>query len=853
MATRVAAAGGGSWTAGATWVGGVAPTASDDVQLNATSGNVTISAAAVCRSLDCTGYTGTLTHTAGALTIGTTSAPPGNLALKFVPGMTYTGPALPPAINFSGSVAAVLDIDWGGKVTGNSTFGAGAATTWRFISPHTQASGGVVTFLAVGHLNVNGQTCVWGSFNGNATVARTLTLGAANITTTATGNSWNLSTAATNANFAVSAALATINCPGNFLGGGKTYGTLNLTGVSASINGNNTFTDLTWTPANAVSFTPVDTLTVTGLLTLKGNNRINQGLVQSAGLGSQQTITAAAIDVAFLDFMDINGAGAANWDLSARNDIGDCGGNAGITFPAPQTIYRINRSSVQDLWSEPLDWSLTNNGPNDARIPLPQDTAIMAQAASNVNVLMDIARVGTVDWRGATGGTGNPQAIGSAAPLSVFGSWLEDGTATANAVIALVLAGRGNYEYSPVRARTQQLDIRAPNGTYTLTANLSISISSNSAMTLAAGTFNSNGYQVQLSGGAARMNVSGGVLNMGTSLWRMGYTGTTTFWNITGGVINGPDSIIDLYQTSVNARTFLGGGGTYGTVRSALGSGQLTIGGDNTIGSIEMGGSAGRNLGIGSGSTQTFTGAGIVNLSAPLVMNLTSASTHFLVKTSGTVVLDYWNITNSNASGGASWFATNSTDGGGNSGWIFAVPSLIITVQQALDGESAQPITPGRSPPVGQALETDTAQSVVPERSRPIGIATEIDSAFLIKRIKRVPLDQATETDTAHSVTPNLVINVPTANRYALVVVDEAPAVVVIGSAPGLVVQVEDVAARVQVADLPDLVTITEVSGNNVVVDEPRGLVGIGPDERFQAVVDEGKLLAIVNEKPTEG
>jgi hypothetical protein len=66
------------------------PTDADDVYLDATSGNLTIDVAGVCRSINCTGYTGTITHNALTLTIGDGTAGAGNIALKFVPGMTYT-------------------------------------------------------------------------------------------------------------------------------------------------------------------------------------------------------------------------------------------------------------------------------------------------------------------------------------------------------------------------------------------------------------------------------------------------------------------------------------------------------------------------------------------------------------------------------------------------------------------------------------------------------------------------------------------------------------------------------------------------------------------------------------------
>lgn len=93
MALRYWVGGNANWdaTAGTKWAttsggagGAAVPTASDDVFLDngAGTGNVTISGARVCKSLDCTGYVGTLTF-------GHTVSVSGNITLD--PGMTLAG------------------------------------------------------------------------------------------------------------------------------------------------------------------------------------------------------------------------------------------------------------------------------------------------------------------------------------------------------------------------------------------------------------------------------------------------------------------------------------------------------------------------------------------------------------------------------------------------------------------------------------------------------------------------------------------------------------------------------------------------------------------------------------------
>ena len=83
--------GGGNSNAAGTWESGNLPTSRSNLLLTSGSGQLTINAAMACRSLDCTGYTNTLTHNASmALTIGDATAGLGNIALKLVSGMTYT-------------------------------------------------------------------------------------------------------------------------------------------------------------------------------------------------------------------------------------------------------------------------------------------------------------------------------------------------------------------------------------------------------------------------------------------------------------------------------------------------------------------------------------------------------------------------------------------------------------------------------------------------------------------------------------------------------------------------------------------------------------------------------------------
>lgn len=87
------------------------------------------------------------------------------------------------------------------------------------------------------------------------------------------------------------------------------------------------------------------------------------------------------------------------------------------------------------------------------------------------------------------------------------------------------------------------------------------------------------------------------------------------------------------------------------------------------------------------------------------------------------------------------------------------LPTQEISTGQALEADTAQPVTWVRRRLAGQALETDTAQTVTPYLSGGgtpqtvvIGQATETDTANTARPVRVHAVGQATETDTATAV-----------------------------------------------------------------------------------------------------
>ncbi len=344
MATRTIANGGGNWTTAATWVEGVAPTAADDVVATATSGNITINSGAICRSADFTNYVATATHsTAITWTIGDATAGAGNIALKLVPGMTYTlGNTLTSAITFVSTSATVQTITTAGKLTGNITLN-GLGGSWQLTDTHTMAAITGILTLTAGTFSTNGQTCFWGAIASNNSNVRTLDLTTSNINITGT-SAVNFSTAA---NLTLSATSSSITLTdisnstkilnsGN--AGAKNWGNMSTTpggtgGISFPGSTNNLFNTLTVHPGHRLIFKAARTYTVT---TLNASGTFGNLVSIVSDITGTPAIISKSSGTVSLDYVlikDSTASGGASWNAGS-NSI-NVSGNTGWIFAIP--------------------------------------------------------------------------------------------------------------------------------------------------------------------------------------------------------------------------------------------------------------------------------------------------------------------------------------------------------------------------------------------------------------------------------------------------------------------------------------------------------------------------------------
>lgn len=387
----------------------------------------------------------------------------------------------------------------------------------------------------------------------------------------------------------------------NFGFAGQTLTWYNVTRSTAPsgnvIFGNNTFNNLTLPQAEQLQVTNLTlsgNQTINGTLALGGGFSARQRLgVISDTLGTQITITAATVTgLSDIDFRDINAAGTADWTTGTR--LGDCGGNSGITFPAAKTVY-WNLGGGR-IWAN-IAWAASSGGTPDVNnFPLAQDTAVFDDTGSAGTVTLQQFNIGTLN---ASGRTSAMTLSGSISP-TIYGDVAYGSGVTPSNISTYTFSGRGTQTFTTAgKSVGTSLDINKPSGTFqhgdAYTATTAISVNS--------GGYTTQNYNVSATG-LSSSNANTRSITLGTSTLTLSGTTPVTFTNSTGLTFSGASSTINLSSTA--AKTFNGGGQTFGTVSSTGGTtSPLTINQSNTFGTLTN--SAYTYMSWEPGTTQTIT------------------------------------------------------------------------------------------------------------------------------------------------------------------------------------------------------------------------------------------------------
>jgi hypothetical protein len=663
MADRYWVGGTALWdsTAGTKWsttsggAGGASvPTSADAVFFNAASGAVTVTVSTgggTALSINCTGFTGTLTGTVALNVSG---------SVTFVSGMT---------------LGASLDLNL--LATGTLTTGGKTLS-----DVNISATGGTVTLGSALSLGTSKElTLTAGTLSTSAsnfaitanelilsgTGTKTLTLNASTVTLTGAATPFNYS--GSNLTFNAGTSTITFNtssgCTLN-AGTGLTFNNVSFTGTGAgilrTIRGSNTFNQLSFTAPASAGYSVIEfdgNQTITTLIA-NGASVVRRFSMRSSAFGTARILTVGTYATKTnIDFRDITAAGASSpW---AGTSIGNCLGNSNITFTAAKTVY-WNLTGAQN-WTATA-WATASGGAVAlGNFPLPQDTAIFDNAGAATDVTtQSYTNIGTINSSART----SVMTLTAGSGTEFFGNFTNGTGVTLSIGNNVYFSARGVQTITSAGATFAEVNTYSPNIVLTLGDAL---ICTGEIRLTSTASFNASSYTVT----AGTLSAATGTVNLGTASWTI--TGSSNCWSTTNSIITGTAEII-LSNNTTSPRNFLGGSNTYG---------KLTIGG-NTSTSVTSIFNTNTFAEIASTKTVAHTivfpnvtttvGAFTVRGSAGNVVTLarTGASGTFtLAKSGGGVVdTDYLSISNSTASPINTWYAgANSTNGGGNSNWIF--------------------------------------------------------------------------------------------------------------------------------------------------------------------------------------
>lgn len=628
MANRYWVGGTAAWdsTVGTKWAltsggagGQSVPTSADDVFFDAASGvnTVTISTGNTgAKSINCTGFTGTLAGTTAITVSG---------SVTLATGMTYSHSG---TVTFNGT---------GTLITAGKTFSPviinGAGITVTLGGALTVAARSIT--VTQGTLDTAGFNVTASIITSNNTNTRSIIFGASTLTL----NGATIIDFTNSSNLTFNAGTSQITCiatSSNFYGGGQTFYNLSwnaASGGTLAITGANTFNNLSIAARTSTSITTTifyadqvvnGTLTVTA-----GANATIRNLFQSPTFGTTATLTLNAVSagLADIDFIDIAILGSAAPISGTR--FGNGPGNTGITFTAGVNKYW--NSTANSDWSS-ISWATSAGGAVAINnFPLAQDTCIFTTAApvNTGGITLDNTwLIGSIDMSARIATSSTMTFSFTLTPIIICGNFTAGTGVTFSTVSSgrFIFSGRSSHTINTNgRIMTMAISIEAVSGTYTLLSALSCSSSLATAFYLGSGTFNSSTYNVSLTASPSSLYLTGSrprTLNTGSSTWTISGSTGVNATDATNLTVAGT-GILSL--TSTSSKSFIGGNvQTWPTVNQG-GTGQLTISGSNKFANITN--TAIGNVRFTGGTTNEFTAFNLNGTSTAARLILGSSNT----------------------------------------------------------------------------------------------------------------------------------------------------------------------------------------------------------------------------------
>jgi hypothetical protein len=655
------------------------------------SDTISLSTSANFKNLNFTGFSGTLSPNVATTIYGD---------LTISSGMSLSSTSL--STSFASSTTQ--NVTSNGK-TFNFPVSKTGVGTLTMLDNLTLGTSRTFT-LSSGTLNLNGFNLSVGVFDSSNSTARSISFGSNNIALTSTTASTTVLSMATATNFTFTgtgaftrnmAATATVsfgisggttsNAPNLTvsagssqldIGSGSYFKNVNFTGSTCDAQGTYyACGDLTLASGGTYSTLQpyfITSATLTGAGKTLANTEINGTGITVTLNGSCNVGTGSTF---FLTegTLDLNGnalsVGSFSSAGSSARSIAFGSANIALSSTVPGTI--ILGMSVANNFTYTGTGGFTRNMTNSATVQFGSVSGGTTSNAPNLTVTggsltLTITSGSYLKNLVFTGGTSTV----TASNLNVAGNLTLASGGTYTAVVPTFVAS------GTITSNGKTLGNTTINGSgITITLADALTLGSTRTLTLTQGTFTANNQNVSTPYFNSS-NTNTRTLNMGSGTWTISGSPTIFFpaWETTTTTnltLNANTSTISM--TNASAKTFAGGGLTYYNLNQG-GSGTLTISGSNTFNDITNSVQP-ATVSFTSGTTQTVSNFSLLGTAGNLItVNSTSAGSQAsLSKASGIVSVNYLSIRDSNATGGAQWYAgTNSTNVSNNTGWIFTAP-----------------------------------------------------------------------------------------------------------------------------------------------------------------------------------
>ncbi len=523
-----------------------------------------------------------------------------------------------------------------------------------------------VTFNGTGYINTSGASFDSVSFINNGNIS-------------ASGNQFNR---------------ITFNQTGNITSGNQNIGYANFL-QGGTFSGSNSFDSLFFSAGKTYTLTSGTTQTIGSYL--KADGTCSQPLILHSGTpGTAATIskTSGTIIINYVELQDMIATGGAVFNANFTSNVSNNNGWYFTTSSAD--LYWIGGSGN---WNAPDKWSATSGGSPACIIPNSStnvhfDANSFTSGSKTVTINVT-AYCNNMDWTGATftpvlSGTSTLNLFGSLTLISAMtngftGSLYFQSGNTGNTITS---AGKslGGGIYFNGAGDWQLLDGFSASGTVYLNSG-TVKTSNNN---FSCSTFSSPGSNTRgMILGSSSVTLSGSSWNVTGSNFSLD-AGTSTITFTTGTSFSGGaglDYNNIVFQTtssgsyiytgaSFNSVTFNAGGTIYGAAfkkLSFLKTGASNyLYGNNSIDTLIF--SVGSTNRIEYNKTQTINNylKADGTVSQPINIWSTTSQQATISKSSCIVCCNYINLSYVKASGGADWYAANSTNGGNNSGWNFS-------------------------------------------------------------------------------------------------------------------------------------------------------------------------------------